>query len=1636
MPRRNLTPPPSPLPQTPPVPAVQAVQAPGMPSHLQRPKALEMEQFPQTQAFRSGLQLMDDRNAAVTDLFNRARAGDPQSLQLLQQREAESNFGAYGNGPAAPAPAAVAPVEDPSIANGGYGRDIIDTVNSSLGSGVHNVVQAGVHGLGYLARQGEGLTNAVLGTESGMTGDLVNAYDAWDAEMRLADGSTYTPKTLGTQIAAPFVQAIPGVMAGGPVVNSVKALANAPWLAQGMMRGGFADATAFDPMAPNASNAYNEFVTDNGGETNPVTDALAMQPGDSEGLRRIKMMGEGTIFGTALEGAGRGLGRLFRGGPAPAPTPDLPPPPEAMSRGEFDPVEGGPVPGQVSPFQQDLAPGTFGEGPGQSPFGGQFEFEPRARPVQDMTSTVTADPVVFPQAPGEQMLPDIQRGAFSPTGSRQAMGPDGLPVGERGEFVQTGVRPATEGGLPGVDRGDFVQTGERPAVGPDGLPLGRRGEFVDTGEAAVGPDGLPAIRRDEFVPTGERTFVRPTEGYWTPERTQEDGYHKFDADTQSEGFFQARPKPGTPDGFNKFEAAPREETGFFRAAPRSTPPEPSPYAAANTRIPSDAERAGIDTSSETRVGGGYLEPIDVDTTYPVRPLEAPGSRATRARSEETPGDPYAETFRQSRIERAAQVPGEPDFPPLMRPVYDESLPATEVQLDPVQARADQATEVNTPVPRDVGDVTTLRDVPVVPSKPGLSHLSPDAQEWVSKLKPGARESIARAIQERRQSPDRAGDLGNLQQVLGFKKPGSKTQDSGSAPSPKAEPLDAVEGKTQSLRTEEAPLFDADRPKASGLDPKDLKPLYDAAVGISQFVGRAAKGGLDLWSKRLYKVVGDLPGGKPAAEKAKTAIDRTRQLQGQFDGDRQRFLGEMRGHSPKAKAARASFAEVDWDGEAGFARINDVLDGEVQPRPHELAAVKAYRQAFLGTGRVAEKLAMSDGTVGFQIRVGDKLIPFKVDPKRLRSPRIGTRDLHWYASHPGHPETQRLAGVIADYNPGLTKEAVMQELDFWTEKGITKRGLAEDARTIEHFPTHYRTKDGTVVQLLENDPQRIIDAVTRRFPARMAYAEVFSQGGVPKELAAIQASGETGVKAAHNLMRALNGMDLDKMAGWTDPAEPGSKAAWASRALEVPWTAWKTLKLSMAPLANIPETGGKGRSITGGNLLTGALGADAARMAKAGFDVSFLNRNKKALVDDLANRGLLTREVMDWYYNKSDVPETLNRYVLNTGGAVNQFVNEFNEKMVARLADGWAGQLKRGEGGAIDRFRLKVLEFRPDQIDAIMTGKASKQTYTDLAGRAVEWAQGSTSQAAERSRAGGSRIWNRITIADRFAQMNINRNFDAWAKAGKALADGNASWKDRLAGVAFAADLTVGQTAAAAMTLALKSIVIGGAAVFVDKAFGSPAGLADYLTDAMHYALLGGPVQAVVEASTSDDESVAESLTGGLLPLSTIQNLKNTFMGTGQYEGLTPLERSAQFLRSGTPVAPAIANIVAIVGIAEDDPELDASISTFWKWRSKYAATGHMEGQEADTTGFRAAMRKAVNAMRDGEDPSAAIGEAMGAKGGKTVRASLQGKRLLKTLKPEQLAELREYVGDRTMTKLEQYDALLDAWAAIAYRPRR
>lgn len=1581
MPRRTLTPAPAPAPTPAPVSG-------GLPSHIRRPGVISLDAYPQHKAYVESLPVDHPDIRGVYSLAYDAQNGSGDARALAQQTlaqtlppEVPSNTAYFGQVPNAPQ--TVSPTNEYSIPRTPSTLENL----SQLGDVVNTNLDAGLMQGGRAMAAGLGMDPVALRRDAELSQPFVDKYS-----------SMVAPN--------PVAQTISDVAGGGAYFGG----AMAPYMnpAFGAVAGG------------------GQAVLDNKSGVGIGLNALlggvpgAAMGKTAQGIQQLTRAPSAVAHGVAGLGLGAGM--------------------TAATAGETYLLEDNPElaaqeAGMIAP--SGAAMGAMGMGL-NALTRGRAGFTPAPRPLKPPGADLPVSPEVFQTEPGGaghgfEPVPDVP-GQF-----RTQLPPDAAPVGPN-KFS-----PPTEPELPAITRGEFHQTGSRPTTaGPYDLPEGRPGEFVPTGNA-TDAQGLPSIRRGDEVSvmrTPREDVVIPAEDIGMG-RVDEDGMpyitpgfrtNERPRPVREGGYYKA--EPGEQQGFHRMDAAPPTLEGFYGAVPK--PPRKPDY--------SVGEQDFRDTTATGQ------DPVVLDRTHTgsdLSPVDAPEPYVRRTdgsiRGKQTPEqDPYGDVDGLSRVADPDAPTGEFDVPEAVRQDnrgvdnhYADDLP-------PFDAEGQQTF---TPARRpDVEPrFQTTAERPPVRIRPGERTLSPEAQEFISGLKPGQRAAIKDTIEHRVRDSGRDpdGDLGNLQwahqiaegnAAKTIKTGKSQQRPKGEPPErgrtgdqyarPNLETRDSVpSGRPDRASGEPSPRVDSpdDLPPQVNYSGPSLAGAIKAAKGLSEaFTASGLKRNtIDLWSKRLYQVVGDLPGGKAAAVKARATLDRARSLMGEFEADRARFYSAIRGRTPAAKATRKSFEEVTWDGNTGFARIQQLFDKKVPPRAHEAAAINAYARAFLDTGKAAQ-------AAGYQIRVGTKMVNFTADPNRLRAPRVGTRDMHWLAQRPDDAWTKALADDIAALNPGMTAKQILNELDNWGERGIAKRGLAEDARSIENFPTHWKTPDGQVIQLLETDPSRLIDAVTQRFPARIAYVENFGQGGIPPEFKELMGqSGDVGKQAGQNLFRALNGMPLDAVGG--SAARPGSFASLVQRSASIPWSMYKGAKLQLAPLANLPETVGKARAIAGGNPL---------KFIKAGFDVSFLNKNSGAVLDDLAKRGAFTRDVMDWYWNKSDIPETLNRYVINTTSAVNRAVNEFNERLSARMSQMWSESLKAGKGGPIDKMRLKVLDFTDTEIEAILKGKASPAQYDAVIGRATEWAQASTSQTAERSRAGGTKWWNTITIADRFAQMNINRNFGAMSKAIKVAADGNSTWKDRMGAVAFATDLTAGQMSAAATTLILRAAVVGGAGVLTDKAFGSPVGLADFLSEAATYALLGGPIQSVVGAASQDrGNSVAESLGSTILPVGAVQEAVDAFHGTGRYQDMATIEKATTFLKSSQPLTSVAVNVMGTVGLADNNPKLNGAIREFWKWRENYAPTSRTIPAPGETDAFRSNMRKAAKAIQAGSDPAEFVREALGERDATSFAASLRKRKLVSNLKPEQQKHLTEYLGEATVLELRNYDNLLEAWAA-AIKPKK
>lgn len=201
---------------------------------------------------------------------------------------------------------AVTPVAPP-LSVGDRVADAVDSVNSGIGQGFHQMADAAVSAGTKLLETGEGITNKVFGTESGIAGELKQSFKDLNESSAESDGSTYKPKTVVGVVSQPVSQFLTGMVTGGKILEGAKVAQGASTLARGFVTGAFADAAAFDPSQDRLSNLFNDFAESHPSLRNPLTDYLAADENDSEADGRLKNAMEGLIAGGVLDRVFAGL---------------------------------------------------------------------------------------------------------------------------------------------------------------------------------------------------------------------------------------------------------------------------------------------------------------------------------------------------------------------------------------------------------------------------------------------------------------------------------------------------------------------------------------------------------------------------------------------------------------------------------------------------------------------------------------------------------------------------------------------------------------------------------------------------------------------------------------------------------------------------------------------------------------------------------------------------------------------------------------------------------------------------------------------------------------------------------------------------------------------------------------------------------------------------------------------------------------------------------------------------------------------------------------------------------------------------------------------------------------------------------
>lgn len=875
------------------------------------------------------------------------------------------------------------------------------------------------------------------------------------------------------------------------------------------------------------------------------------------------------------------------------------------------------------------------------------------------------------------------------------------------------------------------------------------------------------------------------------------------------------------------------------------------------------------------------------------------------------------------------------------------------------------------------------------------------------------------------APVRGGDAGETGRS---DKPDAGSTDPVRADVDKAEPTAAVPLGSRNLARRGStvdPIDEAAKLVERGV--KSLRPMLQAVADEAAILASPVKGAkavIDWYAPQIQERVGKTGEvGKEFLNRARHVNDRARVLEGKLANVVRPAL-DLVGVSRKGRVNAKSLMEVKWEGDFGNARSHLAAEGKLtDAKPDESAWADAHQKVSYASGKQAE-----DAGVKQRQANGDE-IAFKADPNRKVAIRAPSRWLRWAVEHPADPNAKKLIAHIAEKNGKTPDEMQDMAAKAFGKQSLERPAALEQARSLDYFPTHMRKIDGSVVDLLESNPQTMIKSMASRTPMRTAFHEVFGsenpKAGVDEYVAA---GGER--KEAEDLFRALNGM-MQPGERLGSSIEPGSGLDTFSRRLGMLMGVLRSGSLSVASAMNVPESFAKTLPMAGFRSYLRALG----KMA----------RHPKDAATEAENSGTMALQAFNWHLEPGKRAEQVERIVRDILGMPLHVVEQANVRWSAMAGLLKAADLKAGKGTLFDRVRLNWLGFSPKEIDALMKGDADGELYGAVATRFPEWTQGHASRASEVSRAGHSKWYQALTIADRFPRMTINR----FMRAAKSIPDLLKQGKkgEAAAATALLAGMGMSHAASGAAGVLIRASLVGAGGALVHSLVAGENKFdawKDFLLKAFAGALFGPGAAAVGSTGEAivEGKGVREAATSWIYPLSVIEDAVDFTAAVtsrdqrpgSRYKDLSPADAGLKFIEGRLPLTKVAANGAASLGLGTRDMEAEASMNQFWAWRRKYAP--FPAGGENEHSEFRIAMKKASRLVQDGQDPTEHLEKALTEKMASKSRdksldsmvQSLRSRRVLDDLTGKQKTAAEAYIGPENYDRIKTYDALLEAWA--------
>lgn len=616
-----------------------------------------------------------------------------------------------------------------------------------------------------------------------------------------------------------------------------------------------------------------------------------------------------------------------------------------------------------------------------------------------------------------------------------------------------------------------------------------------------------------------------------------------------------------------------------------------------------------------------------------------------------------------------------------------------------------------------------------------------------------------------------------------------------------------------------------------------------------------------------------------------------------------------------------------------------------------------------------------------------------------------------------------------------------ELDKPTADAAGLDRIAQDFE--RHFPnvvTHVRPFKGLGWhEVVHSSPFSYLEQAAQRTAHAVAFREVYPlvqhkgkwvpSGKLEATRKAVQRELRTDSEGAEfkTAFRALQGHPIDTMtAWWNAPDRPIGIAMRGARAAMMPV---RTLMLSASSIVNLGET------VSGGAQIFLGYGNAFKAILKYG---------QRAFLDELKAAGMLNAAIRDFSFDPTQPARSASRQLPNiiSRTFLTDFMNEFQEFTGAAAARIRANQIRTGtlpawaRSNTLNTMRLMGI----DKKRAIEAVEGSNETALRIfETKAAETLSGGNRAIAEMSRLGASRVFNELFWFHSYPMTKMRQFEGLWNNI---LEDGAArDIPGVLSNAKLLGKFTGGTVLGGALTVGIMRLVYEG--LFGTEILRNEA--ADdfpwFIFESFKMGM-GGPVQIAARIFDKglNAPTIATEILGAMAPFGVATELSNAVTGSGRYEGTGAFERIGLFLKSKTPITRGIKQGMAAFGLSQDNTELDAAINAFYRWRREEFGgkqiNDFLEREESRKI-FRASMRKAIEALKDGDldEYDKQIDRAMteGEASYKQVKESLRRRTILRTpenrkLTPEEMDELRDRIGSEAVDLIEMFDEMLKAQA--------